>query len=215
MAIGERIRAAREARRMSQAELAAAVGISQPAIRKIESGETVRSRYLLPIGNVLGIPAAELTAAFDARAVDSGRRIPGLDRRADRDLPVYASAEGGGGQMLVHIDPVDWVSPNPLASVRGAYSLIVIGESMEPEFFAGDIALVNPHLPPTARATFVFYADDGAGDARAKVKHLLRVTPTDWYVRQWNPPAGEKRDFRMSRREWPRCHRVIGKFSRR
>src|SRR5205085_12396009 len=105
--------------------------------------------------------------------------------------------------------------PTPLANVRGSYGLIVTGDSMEPEFWSGDIALVHPHLPPVAGAAYIFHAEDGSGEARAKIKHLLRVTATDWTLRQWNPPPGEKRDFRLSRKEWPKCHRVIGKYSRR
>jgi len=55
MTLGDRIRKAREARGWSQAELAKAVGISQPAIRKIESGQTSRSRHLFEVLSALGI----------------------------------------------------------------------------------------------------------------------------------------------------------------
>jgi phage repressor protein C with HTH and peptisase S24 domain len=215
MTIGEQIKRERVARGMSQAQLAAEVGISQPAIKKIESGQTERSRYLPQICGVLGLAISDLDG-MDLRPMAENVLMPGLELAGAKDLPVYASAEGGEGQMIVHVDPVDWVKrPTPLANVRGSYGLIVTGDSMEPEFWSGDIALVHPHLPPTPGSTYIFYAEDKSGEARAKIKHLLRVTATDWNLRQWNPPPGEKREFRLSRREWPKCHRVIGKYSRR
>jgi transcriptional regulator with XRE-family HTH domain len=60
MDMGERIRMARKARGLSQAGLGKAVGISQPAVRKIESGKTVRSRYLQDVADYLGIEHAEV-----------------------------------------------------------------------------------------------------------------------------------------------------------
>ena len=60
------------------------------------------------------------------------RRLPGAGagsratcawrplRAADRaDLPVYASAEGGGGAIIITSEPIDFVRrPEPLLSVR-------------------------------------------------------------------------------------------------
>ncbi len=215
MAIGDQIRRERVARGMSQAQLAAEVGISQPAIRKIESGQTERSRYLPQICSVLGLAVTDLDR-MELSPMAENVVMPGLELAGAKDLPVYASAEGGEGQMIVHVDPVDWVKrPTPLANVRGSYGLIVTGDSMEPEFWSGDIALVHPHLPPTPGSSYIFYADNGSGEARAKIKHLLRVTATDWNLRQWNPPPGEQAEFLLGRKEWPKCHRVIGKYSRR
>jgi hypothetical protein len=61
---------------------------------------------------------------------------------------------------------------------------------------------------------YVFYAEK-AGEARATIKHLRRAAAEKWLVSQWNPPAGQERDFALSRKEWQSAHRVIGKYSRR
>ena len=55
---GSRIRAAREQRGLSQSKLAKAIGISQPAIKKIEDGTTEKSKFLPEIERFLGLGIA-------------------------------------------------------------------------------------------------------------------------------------------------------------
>ena len=85
---------------------------------------------------------------------------------------------------------------------------------MIPEFEPGDLAIVNPHLPPIAGVTCIFYEEKG-GEARATIKRLRRQTQDAWLVRQWNPPDGKKEDFALRRADWPICRRTVGKHSRR
>jgi phage repressor protein C with HTH and peptisase S24 domain len=101
-----------------------------------------------------------------------------------------------------------------VASVRGAYGLLITGESMFPEYQAGETAIVDPNLPVVGAAVYVFYAEHD-GEARATIKHLRRAAADSWHVRQWNPPDGGKADFTLPRREWAKAHRVLGKYSRR
>jgi phage repressor protein C with HTH and peptisase S24 domain len=109
---------------------------------------------------------------------------------------------------------VDWLPrPAPVAHVRRAYGLYISGESMVPEFEPGDIALVNPHLPPVPDTTCVFYGEQ-RDEVRATIKRLRRKSGDTWYLKQWNPPEGMKAEFTLSRAAWPICHRVIGKYSR-
>jgi transcriptional regulator with XRE-family HTH domain len=212
MTRGEIIRARRKSLSMSQASLADAVGTNQQTIDKIERGMTEHSRFLRPICAVLGISLDELDP-LPALGPAAGL-IPGEALRGARDLPVHAAAEGGKGQLVVSSDPVDWVlRPAPLAHVKGGYGLIIVGESMIPEFEPGDIALINPHLPP--EKTCVFYAERQDGEVRATVKRLVKATVEAWLVRQWNPPEGDKPEFRLLRSEWNKSHCTVGKYSRR
>src|SRR5215472_12047247 len=124
---------------------------------------------------------------------------------------------GRGWRRLITVtsDAVDWLPrPPPVAHVRRAYGLYVTGESMVPEFEPGDIALVNPHLPVVTDTTCIFYGASKENEVRATIKRLRRKTGDTWYLRQWNPPDGTKADFTLSRKEWPICHRVVGKYSR-
>src|SRR5437016_10049945 len=147
MTPGELIRARRKALGLSQAKLAQAVKTNQQTIDKIEQGTIKHSRFFRNIAAVLQLSWDDLEPSDISSLAPSGV-IPGKSLAGARDLPVHASAEGGKGQLIVTSDAVDWVlRPAPLANVKGGYGLIVVGESMCPEFEPGDIALVNPHLP--------------------------------------------------------------------
>ena len=212
---GEIIRRRREDLGWSQAQLGNRVGISQPAIKKIESGDSRHSKFLPKIAQVLSIPLADLDASLSgvvlppAAEAAGGARIVG-----ERDFPVHASAEGGPGQIIVSHDAVDFMArPAPLIHVRDSYGLLITGTSMEPEYRQGDTALVNPHLPVIPGEVYIFYAEK-AGEARATIKFLRRAGAEKWLVSQHNPPDGMQKDFTLSRREWQWAHRVIGKYSR-
>lgn len=146
------------------------------------------------------------------------RIIPGEDLVGrDKNIPVYAAAQAGNGHEIVTVDPIDWVkTPEPLARVKGGYGLLVVSDSMEPKYEAGDIVLVNPHLPPTRETNVVLYSVfEPGGEADALVKRLVKFTSTEWHLRQWNPPEGQERDFVLKRSDWPICHRIVGTYDRR
>jgi phage repressor protein C with HTH and peptisase S24 domain len=204
---GEKIKAERERRGWSQADLAHRVGISQVAVKKIEGGETKQSKYLPRVCLELGLDLAEVDPTLSRKSdpLDKGDI---LDRRSD--FAIYAAAEGGPGEIIVSSDPVDWhPRPQPLANVKDAYGLYVVGNSMAPEYRPGDIALVNPNLPVVGDEVYIFYAER-EGEARATIKHLRRALADKWFVSQHNKP----KDFELSRKEWQWAHRVIGKYSR-
>jgi transcriptional regulator with XRE-family HTH domain len=209
---GEKIRQAREALNWSQEQLGKRVGISQPAVKKIEDGSTAHSRFLPRIAALLGLDIAELDTGL-AQLRSAPERPPRL--LGGMDFPVHASAEGGPGEIIVDANPVEYLArPAPLATVRDAYGVIITGSSMEPEFRQGDIALVNPHLPVVPDWAYIFISERG-GTARATIKWLRRVTAEKWLVSQHNPPAGMAKDFALPRKEWQRAQRVIGKYARR
>lgn len=212
MTPGDKIRQRREARDMSQADLGRKVGCSQATILKIEAGETVRSKYLALIAVELDIPLGEVDPAYAALEKPVGLgQIPG-DRLIlpGNDFPIYASAEGGPGEIVRSSDPIDFVPrPAPVQHVREAYGLVVTGTSMVNEFRPGETLLINPRAPIIGGESYVFYSEF-QGEARATVKNLRRATPDSWFVTQWNPA----KDFTLKKTEWTICHRVIGKYSR-
>jgi SOS-response transcriptional repressor LexA len=133
-------------------------------------------------------------------------------RGADRaDLPVYASAEGGGGAIIITSEPIDYVRrPEPLLSVRDGYGCYVIGDSMSPAYEQGDLLLVHPGRPVRPGDDCVFVRDQGDGTQQALVKRLLRSTTEKWRVRQFNPA----KDFDLDRSQWQKVQLIVGKYSR-
>lgn len=209
---GKLIQAARTDRGWTQTELSRKVGTNQQTIDKIEAGITKQSSFLPKIASVLEMDLKRLIPDIASAEAEPRSLLPEREVRGDvEDLPVHVATEGGPGEIIVSTDPIQWVlRPAPLANVARAYGIIVVGESMTPEFEPGDVALVNPHLPPTAGHTYVFYAE-GDGEARATIKRLEKVSSGVWHVRQWNPSRGQKSEFTLSRKEWGKCHRVVSK----
>src|SRR5437016_10089183 len=117
------VRAAREEARLSQLDLARAVGISQQLIAAIETGRTKSTKFLARIALALNRRPGDLDP--DWLPVEEQRHAVRPASFGDRDLPVYGSAEGGEGQIIVSPDPMD--RPAPVAGVRDAYAVYIIG----------------------------------------------------------------------------------------
>jgi transcriptional regulator with XRE-family HTH domain len=210
---GEVIREAREKRGWSQKDLADRVGVTQVAVAKIESGATVHSKFLPKIAQILGLDLADLDHTL------KGVTLPGEGRpflnEMRPDFRIYASAEGGPGEIIRSIEPIDFIPrPSHLIHVKDAYGLLVTGSSMAPEYKHGEMAIVEPSLPVMPDEVHIFYAEKD-GEARATIKHLRRATAERWLVSQHNPPEGMAKDFTLSRKEWGIAHRVTGKWARR
>ena len=64
-------------------------------------------------------------------------------------IPLYGQAVGGtDGQFPLNGSLITEVAAPPsLASVAGAYAVMVVGTSMEPRYFAGEAVFVNPRMP--------------------------------------------------------------------
>jgi transcriptional regulator with XRE-family HTH domain len=209
------VKRARAIKGISQPELARRVGTSQQTIDKIENGKVQRSSFMAAIALELGVP---LDRVLRVRHKSGG--VAEIAGRAlvseDRDLPVYAATQGDSGVQVLSSTPVEYVlRPEPLARVRDGYGVIVADDSMSPEARSGDVALVNPHVPPRVGDTCVFRSTprDDVG-IHSSIKHLRKVTERDWHVTEWNND-GERRDYTLKRSDWPVAHVTIGYFKRR
>lgn len=140
------------------------------------------------------------------------QEVPSAHLTGERDLPVYAAAQGGRGAIVLSSDPVDWVvRPEPLARVRDGYGVIITGDSMSPEHRSGSTALVNPHLPARSGDTCIFRSDAEDGTVNMCIKELVRQTNELWHVRQHNP----RKAFTLKKSDWQVCHVTVGNYFRR
>jgi len=112
-----------------------------------------------------------------------------------RDVPVYGTAMGSivkrveGFQMEPEI--VDHVRrPPALNGVKGAYSLIVTGQSMFPLHKDRDLCFVNPHQRPMIDDSVIVFTKHHENDpGQAYIKILKKRTLSSVVVEQLNPPA--------------------------
>ncbi len=233
MEAGKLIKEERVKRQWSQAVLAKRIGISQPAIKKIEAGGTFKSKHLAKIAEVLSIPLSKLDPSLTQNLNQSNgsisgtagtaanvgnqtlQTIPGEQLLGKNDLPVYAIAQGGRGAPVLSSEPFTIIGrPHILTGIREAYGVLVKGSSMAREYNEGDIAYIDPHRHPKSGDACVFQSQSDQGDVEAVIKYLARspdASATLWYVEQTNPP----RKFTLKKAEWQICHVAVGKQSGR
>lgn len=208
--VGKRVREAREARDWSQKDLADAIGVRQNTIATIETGKTKKSRWVPDIERVLEISLREPEDTLRSNALT--RTIPGNKLVGDEDLPLYGSAEAGDGIVVMTTGPIDSVRrPHSLARVKDAYGVIVVGESMVPVLRPGDIALVNPHVPPRPEDPCIFIREEH-GEFTATIKEYVGQTKDYWKVKRYKP---KEEEFQLKKRDWPRVDVIVGRYLRR
>ena len=125
--VGQRVRAARMRRQMTQAELARATDIDQSRISRIERGEYLPSTSnLLALKAALGVSVSDLlgeNAAAPAPKPDSGQALPtGLEELLGNAVLLEALAVTRAEvDWLMTIDGSDEAGVNQWLSVLVAY----------------------------------------------------------------------------------------------
>jgi phage repressor protein C with HTH and peptisase S24 domain len=105
-------------------------------------------------------------------------------------IPVYGHAVGGkDGEFILNGNQVTEVlAPASLSSVADAYAVYVVGNSMEPRYFAGECVYVNPRLP-ISRGAFVVAQIAGGEDGvpHAYIKRFVSQDARRLRLEQYNP----------------------------
>lgn len=164
--VPERLREAMDAAGISQMRLAELVGLKQPSIGRLLSGETRTSRAIVQIAAVLNTSAAYLMGNSDDASIASGDlRIPsvtteakeglsGRGGKSDADMVEIAELDlafgMGGGAFLdeavrVRNQPFGrrWLrnfTDSPFEALRFARGM---GDSMMPTILDADIVLID------------------------------------------------------------------------
>jgi phage repressor protein C with HTH and peptisase S24 domain len=105
-------------------------------------------------------------------------------------IPAYGQAVGGrDGEFILNGNRiVDILAPPSLQGVPDAYVVYVVGDSMEPRYFAGEAVFVNPRLP-VRRGDFVvaqIAVEDGA-PPHAYIKRFVARDARTLRLEQFNP----------------------------
>jgi phage repressor protein C with HTH and peptisase S24 domain len=105
-------------------------------------------------------------------------------------IPAYGQAVGGkDGEFILNGNRiVDILAPPSLQGVPDAYAVYVVGDSMEPRYFAGEAVFVNPRLP-VRRGDFVvaqIAAEEGE-PPHAYIKRFVAREARVLRLEQFNP----------------------------
>lgn len=129
------------------------------------------------MAQALGIPLAELIGG--AANTEDGPAI-------GRKVPLISSVEAGAFREYVdNYQPGDGDTELIATSVpvkRHTFALRVSGDSMEPEFQAGMILIIEPEMDPEPGD----YVVAKNGDDETTFKQLVR-DGADWYLKPVNP----------------------------
>jgi phage repressor protein C with HTH and peptisase S24 domain len=214
--IEERLRALRLTPRAASLRIRGNPDALRNILRAAKKGDTYNPRAdtIAAVASALETTPEWLLTGREpeSRQAEGLYRPPPAFFDAKDQMPVYASAEGGDGALIISTDPIEYV-PRPylLSGVKEAYAILITGESMVPAFKPGQKAWVDPRLPPMRGEECIFYSiNHDKGEERALVKELVASNPQAWTVQQWNPPKA----YDLAKTEWNKVHRIVGKFAR-
>lgn len=193
--IGTRIARLREAKELSQSDLARALGISPQAVQKWEDGGRPRYGRLSAIAEALSVTFAQLIkgtiyenslqlldvsseGGADTKAPSPAQRFGEKSLNVEGKLPLISWVQAGEWADLVgsftEHDAEDWI-PCPFKHGKESFCLRVVGESMynpggDKSYAPGDFIAVDPSRDPINRSMVVVRLTN---DDRATFKQLI------------------------------------------
>ncbi len=197
----QRLRLAREQAGFAQpSDAARAMGIEEPTYLGHENGSPGLSRAAARYARFFGVSLDWLIDGRGplmlARSPEPAPAAPprnaelGGPVRFGARIPAYGQAVGGrDGEFILNGNRiVDILAPPSLAGVPDAYAVYVVGDSMEPRYFAGEAVFVNPRLP-VRRGDFVV-AQIAVADGEPPHAYIKRFVARDARIlrlEQFNP----------------------------
>lgn len=155
----------REAKDLSQSQLAELVGTSQPQINRLEkSKRTLSKTWAIRLSPHLGIPAEKLL--FPDQVAGEDVEIVGLVGADTEGERIYGSGQSGLG----------WVERIPGAT-KWTVAVIVRGSSMMPYAADGSIIFYDDRRDPPSDDMLGEVVIVGLSDERVLLKRLLRGSP--------------------------------------
>lgn len=209
MKLAAMVREARERKDLTQRQLAELVGVSQQAIGQVETGASKRPAFWRKLAAALDLPEESVAELMrDSQRRERVERGSPLIRASGRGgfevvrhassykkIPVMGRVAGspvGDGHLIIG-DAVDRTDCPPwLEDAQDAYALFVVGESMIPRFYPGELIYVHPNRQPR-RDDFVVaqIRQPGGGDVFGYVKQFVRMDGKSLVLRQFYPKIEE------------------------
>ncbi len=214
---GNNIAILREAKGMTQKELAEAIGTSPMQMSRLERGlRDLRPHWIRALCGALDCSPDQLlgyeapTLGGDSTPKEPSITIPPVDvdfTAGPRDLPIVGNVRGGDQAFFLDNGEVQGMvhRPGPLIGVPNAFACYMTGDSMEPRFEEGELLYVNPIKPPRPG----HYVLIELQDHQAYVKKLVRRAGDMVIVEQFNP----KREITYPAQDVRHIYRVVGQFT--
>ncbi|NWK73757.1 helix-turn-helix domain-containing protein [Acinetobacter sp. SwsAc6] len=191
--LGTRLKALRKTKKVTQQQLADAIGVSKTSVIYWEKDDNLpKHESLMALAKVLSVTSDFLLTGKSSG--DLGSNISAPFPIAGRLVPVISWVQAGAWTTVDSVPAGtqfdEWLPPNPKCGKNG-YGLEVVGESMLPDFRPGDKIYVNPDFQITDLKTGDLVIVSCQGDSEATFKKLI-VESGNMYLQPLNPDWPEK-----------------------
>lgn len=141
--IGQRIRALRRSKKLTQAQLAKIAGVSSPAVTEWEKDSYLpKAASLEAMANEFGVTTEYILTGKTTGSLDNNI-VPVTSKL----LPVLSWVQAGSMTSVESINPLEiteWLPPLSSNDPDGCFYLKVVGISNFPTYMDGDYILINP-----------------------------------------------------------------------
>ncbi len=143
MSLADRVKQKRIELGLTQTEAAELAGIRQQSWQSIEDGKTLKPRNIIGIAKALKCDPEWLMngGTFMPLAEVNSRRVPLISYVQAGALAAKSPIEAFDGSLEYILTDLD-IS-------EFSFALRIEGDSMEPDFKAGDVIIVDPEIEPT------------------------------------------------------------------
>ncbi|HEE5436294.1 TPA: helix-turn-helix domain-containing protein [Acinetobacter baumannii] len=191
--LGTRLKNQRKSKKLTQQQVADAIGVSKTSVIYWEKDENLpKHDSLMALAQILEVTSDYLLHGKESNSLDANVTAP--FPIAGRLIPVISWIQAGtwttADSVPMGTQFKEWLPPNPKCGKNG-YGLIVVGESMSPDFRPSDKIYVNPDFQISDLKTgdLVIVACDGETEATFK---KLIVESNGMYLEPLNPKWHEK-----------------------
>lgn len=206
MDLKERIKNSRIAAKMTQEELARAVGKTRNAVAQWESGAAhPRPNTLEDIAGALNVSIDWLLTGNTPNVAETEKTRTNSEmsdvkfnnstlpprQYMPQEVPVMGTAacNSDNGSFKLDTSIIDYVHrPPTLLMTKDLYALYVEGDTMEPRFNAGDLVFVHPHKPVRIGDSVVVQIAKTIDEPiEAMIAVLAKRTSHEVVLKKYNP----------------------------
>lgn len=205
MILKERILSARLNAKMTQEELAKAVGKTRGAVAQWETGtfhprpntmEAIAKALNVSLDWLLtGIKADDNQLSPQDTNYPNGIKSPTVRVPSRQSMPLDVPVMGTAayntesGAFKLDSSVIDYVRRPPgLVTTKDVYALYVEGDSMEPKFISGDLIFIHPRKPVRIGDPVVVQIVKGEGEPfETMIAVLVKRTAQQIFLQKYNP----------------------------
>jgi SOS-response transcriptional repressor LexA len=143
------------------------------------------AQHGIAAGEVLALAGVSQAQSAPSRLVGAKGPASAHSIAANYDLPVLGELRDVADDFTFNsAAPKAFVErPGHLKGAANAFALYVVGEAMEPRFYAGELVFVDPNRPLTRHCFVAIEMADGRG----LIRQFVRRGESEAIVRQFNP----------------------------